>query len=106
MWNGAIPSLSGSVTSVEVQGLSSDTRYFFKLEASTEVGPGPFSPVKDVHTPLQKYGMCQKSPRNGYMTLIRKSDGHCESAGRGREGRCNKGVVAVVHQDRSSIRRV
>ncbi|XP_056269641.1 immunoglobulin superfamily DCC subclass member 4 isoform X2 [Pseudoliparis swirei] len=48
-------SQDGSVTSVEVQGLSSDTRYFFKLEASTEVGPGPFSPVKDVHTPLQKY---------------------------------------------------
>uniref|UniRef100_A0A8C3AN79 Fibronectin type-III domain-containing protein n=1 Tax=Cyclopterus lumpus TaxID=8103 RepID=A0A8C3AN79_CYCLU len=53
-------SQDGSITSVEVQGLSSDTRYFFKLEASTEVGPGPFSPVKDVHTPLQIYGMCQK----------------------------------------------
>ncbi|XP_068457153.1 immunoglobulin superfamily DCC subclass member 4 isoform X3 [Clinocottus analis] len=48
-------SQDGSITSVEVQGLSSDTRYFFKLGASTEVGPGPFSPVKDVHTPLQKY---------------------------------------------------
>ncbi|XP_075933719.1 immunoglobulin superfamily DCC subclass member 4 [Anarhichas minor] len=45
----------GSITSVEVQGLSSGTRYFFKLGASTEMGPGPFSPVKDVDTPLQKY---------------------------------------------------
>lgn len=50
-------SFSGSITSVEVQGLSSGTRYFFKMGASTEVGPGPYSPVKDVHTPLQKYGM-------------------------------------------------
>lgn len=41
---------------MEVQGLSSGTQYFFKLGASTEVGPGPYSPVKDVHTPLQKYG--------------------------------------------------
>uniref|UniRef100_A0A3B4ZKX6 Immunoglobulin superfamily DCC subclass member 4-like n=1 Tax=Stegastes partitus TaxID=144197 RepID=A0A3B4ZKX6_9TELE len=44
-----------SITSVEVQGLSSGTRYFFKLGASTEVGPGPYSPIKDVHTPLQQY---------------------------------------------------
>uniref|UniRef100_A0A3P8SHS3 Immunoglobulin superfamily DCC subclass member 4 n=1 Tax=Amphiprion percula TaxID=161767 RepID=A0A3P8SHS3_AMPPE len=50
-------SQDGSITSVEVQGLSSGTRYFFKLGASTEVGPGPYSPIKDVHTPLQKYGM-------------------------------------------------
>ncbi|XP_078114157.1 immunoglobulin superfamily DCC subclass member 4 [Sander vitreus] len=48
-------SQDGSITSVEVQGLSSDTRYFFKLGASTEVGPGPYSPIKDVYTPLQKY---------------------------------------------------
>lgn len=48
-------SQDGSITSVEVQGLSSGTRYFFKLGASTEVGPGPYSPIKDVHTPLQKY---------------------------------------------------
>ncbi|XP_037342384.2 immunoglobulin superfamily DCC subclass member 4 isoform X3 [Pungitius pungitius] len=48
-------SQDGSTTSVEVRGLSSGTRYFFKLGASTEVGPGPFSPVKDVHTPLQNY---------------------------------------------------
>nr|XP_046232193.1 immunoglobulin superfamily DCC subclass member 4 isoform X2 [Scatophagus argus] len=48
-------SQDGSITSVEVQGLSSGTRYFFKLGASTEVGPGPYSPVKDVHTPLPKY---------------------------------------------------
>uniref|UniRef100_A0A8C6KTB9 Immunoglobulin superfamily DCC subclass member 4 n=1 Tax=Nothobranchius furzeri TaxID=105023 RepID=A0A8C6KTB9_NOTFU len=40
---------------VAVRGLSSGTRYFFKLGASTEVGPGPFSPVKDVQTPLPKY---------------------------------------------------
>lgn len=43
---------------MEVHGLSSGTRYFFKMGASTEVGPGPYSPIKDVHTPLQKYGMC------------------------------------------------
>ncbi|XP_071344958.1 immunoglobulin superfamily DCC subclass member 4 isoform X2 [Trachinotus anak] len=48
-------SQDGSITSVEVQGLSSGTHYFFRLGASTEVGPGPYSPVKDVHTPLQKY---------------------------------------------------
>ncbi|KAM9366474.1 immunoglobulin superfamily DCC subclass member 4 [Symphorus nematophorus] len=48
-------SQDGSITSVEVQGLSSGTHYFFKLGASTEVGPGPYSPIKDVHTPLPKY---------------------------------------------------
>ncbi|XP_051234454.1 immunoglobulin superfamily DCC subclass member 4 isoform X5 [Dicentrarchus labrax] len=48
-------SRDGSITSVEVQGLSSGTRYFFKLGASTELGQGPYSPVKDVHTPLPKY---------------------------------------------------
>ncbi|XP_023267718.1 immunoglobulin superfamily DCC subclass member 4-like isoform X1 [Seriola lalandi dorsalis] len=48
-------SQDGSITSVEIQGLSSGTHYFFKLGASTEVGPGPYSPVKDVHTPLQTY---------------------------------------------------
>ncbi|XP_047437251.1 immunoglobulin superfamily DCC subclass member 4 isoform X2 [Mugil cephalus] len=48
-------SQDGSITSVEIQGLSSGTRYFFKMGASTEVGPGPYSPIKDVHTPLQKY---------------------------------------------------
>ncbi|KAK5873705.1 hypothetical protein PBY51_018721 [Eleginops maclovinus] len=48
-------SQDGSITSVEVLGLSSGTRYFFKLGAATEVGSGPYSPVKDVHTPLQKY---------------------------------------------------
>uniref|UniRef100_A0A8C6KTB6 Immunoglobulin superfamily DCC subclass member 4 n=1 Tax=Nothobranchius furzeri TaxID=105023 RepID=A0A8C6KTB6_NOTFU len=47
----------GGVRSVAVRGLSSGTRYFFKLGASTEVGPGPFSPVKDVQTPLPKYGV-------------------------------------------------
>lgn len=41
---------------MEVQGLSSGTHYFFKLGAFTEVGPGPYSPIKDVHTPLQQYG--------------------------------------------------
>uniref|UniRef100_A0A3Q3LVI0 Fibronectin type-III domain-containing protein n=1 Tax=Labrus bergylta TaxID=56723 RepID=A0A3Q3LVI0_9LABR len=45
----------GKITSVEVEGLSSDTRYFFKLGASTEVGAGPYSPVKDVHMPHQQY---------------------------------------------------
>ncbi|XP_030578221.1 immunoglobulin superfamily DCC subclass member 4 [Archocentrus centrarchus] len=48
-------SQDGSITSVEVQGLSSGTRYFFKVGASTDVGPGPYSPIKEVHTPLQKY---------------------------------------------------
>ncbi|XP_068178194.1 immunoglobulin superfamily DCC subclass member 4 [Antennarius striatus] len=48
-------SQDGSITSVEVQGLSSGGRYFFKLGASTDVGPGPYSSVKDVHIPLQKY---------------------------------------------------
>lgn len=49
---------AGSITSIEVQGLSSGTHYFFKLGAATEVGPGPYSPVKDIHTPLPKYGKC------------------------------------------------
>uniref|UniRef100_A0A3Q1H4I1 Immunoglobulin superfamily, DCC subclass, member 4 n=1 Tax=Anabas testudineus TaxID=64144 RepID=A0A3Q1H4I1_ANATE len=53
LWNSLIQ--DGSITSVEIQGLSSGTHYFFKLGASTEVGPGPFSTVKDIHTPLQKY---------------------------------------------------
>uniref|UniRef100_A0A3Q3JDG5 Fibronectin type-III domain-containing protein n=1 Tax=Monopterus albus TaxID=43700 RepID=A0A3Q3JDG5_MONAL len=48
-------SQEGVITSVEIQGLSSGTHYFFKLGASTEVGPGPYSPVKDVHTLLQPY---------------------------------------------------
>ncbi|KAM9860850.1 immunoglobulin superfamily DCC subclass member 4 [Aulostomus maculatus] len=48
-------SQDGSVTSVEVQGLSGGTQYFFKMRASTEVGPGPYSLVKDVHTPHQQY---------------------------------------------------
>ena len=34
----------------------SGTRYYFKMGACTEVGVGPFSPVKDVHTPPKKYG--------------------------------------------------
>lgn len=61
---------SGSITSVEVQGLSSGTRYFFKLGASTEVGPGPYSPVKDVHTPLPKYGKCDVAYSNMQVTVI------------------------------------
>ncbi|XP_029702398.1 immunoglobulin superfamily DCC subclass member 4 isoform X2 [Takifugu rubripes] len=48
-------SQEGSITSVEVQGLSSGSHYFFKLGAATEVGPGPYSPVKDIRTPLPKY---------------------------------------------------
>ncbi|XP_041930380.1 immunoglobulin superfamily DCC subclass member 4 isoform X1 [Alosa sapidissima] len=46
---------SGSITSAEVQGLQGGTRYFFKMGACTEVGPGPFSPVKDVHMPSDAY---------------------------------------------------
>ncbi|KAI4892110.1 hypothetical protein NFI96_022940, partial [Prochilodus magdalenae] len=45
----------GSVTSTEILGLMSGTRYYFKMGACTEVGVGPFSPVKDVHTPPKKY---------------------------------------------------
>uniref|UniRef100_A0A673BP98 Immunoglobulin superfamily, DCC subclass, member 4 n=1 Tax=Sphaeramia orbicularis TaxID=375764 RepID=A0A673BP98_9TELE len=45
LWNNL--SQDGSITSVEVQGLSSGTHYFFKLGASTEVGSGPYSLVKD-----------------------------------------------------------
>ncbi|XP_076855446.1 immunoglobulin superfamily DCC subclass member 4 isoform X2 [Brachyhypopomus gauderio] len=45
----------GSVTSTEVLGLMSQTRYYFKMGACTEVGVGPFSPVKDVHTPPEQY---------------------------------------------------
>lgn len=50
---------TGSVTSTEVLGLTSGTRYYFKMGACTEVGVGPFSPVKDVHTPPKKYGEFQ-----------------------------------------------
>ncbi|XP_061734008.1 immunoglobulin superfamily DCC subclass member 4 [Nerophis ophidion] len=45
----------GSITSVVVRGLSSGSRYFFKLGASTEVGLGPYSLVKDVHIPPHQY---------------------------------------------------
>ncbi|XP_056135262.1 immunoglobulin superfamily DCC subclass member 4 [Lampris incognitus] len=48
-------SQDGTITSTEIQGLASGTRYFFKMGASTEVGQGPYSPIKDVHTPPQKY---------------------------------------------------
>ncbi|CAL8243402.1 unnamed protein product [Lota lota] len=48
-------SQDGTITSVEVQGLSSDTRYFFKMGASTKMGDGPYSPLKDVHTPSLNY---------------------------------------------------
>uniref|UniRef100_A0A672N723 Immunoglobulin superfamily DCC subclass member 4 n=1 Tax=Sinocyclocheilus grahami TaxID=75366 RepID=A0A672N723_SINGR len=47
----------GSVTSAEAQGLMSGTRYYFKMGACTEVGVGPYSPVKDVYTPPKKYGV-------------------------------------------------
>lgn len=57
-WNEHSLFFSGSITSVKVQGLSSGAHYFFKLGASTEVGPGPYSLVKEVHTPTQKYGTC------------------------------------------------
>ncbi|XP_057701950.1 immunoglobulin superfamily DCC subclass member 4 isoform X1 [Corythoichthys intestinalis] len=48
-------SQDGSITNVEVRGLSSGTHYFFKLGASTEMGAGPYSHVKDIHTPLEQY---------------------------------------------------
>ncbi|XP_008054353.1 immunoglobulin superfamily DCC subclass member 4, partial [Carlito syrichta] len=40
----------GNTFSAEVHGLESDTRYFFKMGARTEVGPGPFSRLQDVIT--------------------------------------------------------
>ncbi|KAK9394109.1 immunoglobulin superfamily DCC subclass member 4 [Crotalus adamanteus] len=40
----------GSTFSAEVNGLESDTRYFFKMGAKTVVGLGPYSSVKDVQT--------------------------------------------------------
>ncbi|XP_023675637.1 immunoglobulin superfamily DCC subclass member 4 isoform X2 [Paramormyrops kingsleyae] len=48
-------SRDGSITSTEVQGLRSATRYFFKMGACTVVGVGPLSPVKDIHTPSERY---------------------------------------------------
>ncbi|KAI2662645.1 Immunoglobulin superfamily DCC subclass member 4 [Labeo rohita] len=45
----------GSVTNAEVLGLMSGTRYYFKMGACTELGVGPYSPVKDVYTPPKKY---------------------------------------------------
>lgn len=53
MWE--ILSQDGTITSLEVQGLSGGTHYFFKLSAATEMGPGPYSPIKDIHTPFPKY---------------------------------------------------
>ncbi len=35
----------------------SGARYYFKMGACTEVGVGPYSPVKDVYTPPKKYGV-------------------------------------------------
>lgn len=49
MWNNL--SQDGTIASVEIRGLSSGTQYFFKLGASTEMGPGPYSPIQDVHIP-------------------------------------------------------
>ncbi|KAM4596581.1 immunoglobulin superfamily DCC subclass member 4 [Fundulus diaphanus] len=45
----------GGIFSAEVHGLSGGTQYFFKVGASTKVGPGPFSAVMDVWTPLLTY---------------------------------------------------
>ncbi|XP_047218767.1 immunoglobulin superfamily DCC subclass member 4 isoform X4 [Girardinichthys multiradiatus] len=45
----------GGIFSTEVRGLSRGTRYFFKVGSSTKVGPGPFTPVMDVQTPLPMY---------------------------------------------------
>uniref|UniRef100_A0A8C1TBL7 Immunoglobulin superfamily, DCC subclass, member 4 n=1 Tax=Cyprinus carpio TaxID=7962 RepID=A0A8C1TBL7_CYPCA len=50
----------GSVNSAEVQGLMSGTHYYFKMGACTEIGVGPYSPVKDVYTPPKKYGVYVK----------------------------------------------
>ncbi|XP_069481213.1 immunoglobulin superfamily DCC subclass member 4 isoform X2 [Ambystoma mexicanum] len=40
----------GNISSAEVKGLESGTRYFFKMGARTSAGAGPLSAVKDVHT--------------------------------------------------------
>ncbi|XP_058012542.1 immunoglobulin superfamily DCC subclass member 4 isoform X3 [Ahaetulla prasina] len=40
----------GSTFSAEVDGLESNTRYFFKVGAKTVIGSGPYSSVKDVQT--------------------------------------------------------
>ncbi|TTK32052.1 Immunoglobulin superfamily DCC subclass member 4 [Bagarius yarrelli] len=61
-------SRDGSVTSTEVQGLLSGTRYYFKMGACTEVGVGPFSPVKDVHTPPKKYDPRENGSAVGLLT--------------------------------------
>ncbi|XP_015460197.3 immunoglobulin superfamily DCC subclass member 4 [Astyanax mexicanus] len=53
LWNNL--SHDGSITSTEVLGLMSGTCYYFKMGACTEVGVGPFSTVKDVHTPQKPY---------------------------------------------------
>ncbi|XP_061670543.1 immunoglobulin superfamily DCC subclass member 4 [Syngnathoides biaculeatus] len=53
MWRNL--SQEGGINNVEVKGLSSGTHYFFKLSASTEVGAGPYSLVKDIHTPSEQY---------------------------------------------------
>lgn len=45
----------GNIFSAEVRGLESDTRYFFKMGARTEVGPGPFSGLQDVITLQEKF---------------------------------------------------
>ncbi|XP_077905578.1 immunoglobulin superfamily DCC subclass member 4 [Ictidomys tridecemlineatus] len=45
----------GNIFSAEVHGLESDTRYFFKMGARTEVGPGPFSRLQDVITLQEKF---------------------------------------------------
>lgn len=49
-----LPRPSGNIFSAEVHGLESHTRYFFKMGARTEVGPGPFSRLQDVITLQEK----------------------------------------------------
>ncbi|XP_078386083.1 immunoglobulin superfamily DCC subclass member 4 [Cetorhinus maximus] len=48
LWNSL--SKEGHIFSTDVQGLESDTRYFFKMGAKTVVGTGPYSTTKDVQT--------------------------------------------------------
>ncbi|XP_048419082.2 immunoglobulin superfamily DCC subclass member 4 [Stegostoma tigrinum] len=48
LWNSL--SKEGHIFSTDVQGLESDTRYFFKMGAKTVVGTGPYSTAKDVQT--------------------------------------------------------
>ena len=60
------PPTAGNIFSAEVHGLESDTRYFFKMGARTEVGPGPFSGLQDVITLQEKLSGKRQEGRKGW----------------------------------------